>query len=123
MIMRRCISNIFHICSSVPGPGGPQDGLSGQQQHPLPGGPQDGLSGRSTNQTGSPEGLSVANDADQDMPNTSDDEQLEESAEMDIDELDFLCEDDLAEIAVELMDGDKQGSQWLVMEDIYICHR
>lgn len=45
-------------------PGGPHDGLSGQQQHPPPGGPQDGLSGWTHNhQTGGPQdGLPVADD-------------------------------------------------------------
>ena len=36
------------LCVAQSPPGGPQDGLSGRQQHHPPGGPQDGLSGRTT---------------------------------------------------------------------------
>jgi hypothetical protein len=66
------------LCVAQSPPGGPQDGLSGRQQHHPPGGPQDGLSGR-THQL-QPGGLWLpgANDDDQhsasDSTDTSDDD-------------------------------------------------
>ena len=51
------------LCVAQPPPGGPQDGLSGRQEHYPPGGPQDGLSGRTDDD--------LAN-LDQELP-TSDD--------------------------------------------------
>ena len=82
-------------------PGGPQDGLSGQLHHNLPGGPRDGLSGRLPQQTGGPpDGLPVANDDDSpslnsghelpDNPEDCSDEDPEEEHQAD-----FLFEGDL----------------------------
>ena len=127
-----------HCVAQLP-PGGPQDGLSGQQHHNLPGGPHDGLSGRPHQQTGGPQdGLPVANDDDPPSPNTDhylpdnpedcSQEDPDEDNQPDLDDemppgMDFLFEGDLSEISVEIMDGDKQGSQWLLVEEIFICHR
>ena len=116
------------LCVAQLPPGGPQDGLSGQQHHTLPGGPQDGLSGRSPQQTGGPhDGLPVANDdgstssiSGHELPDNSEDF-MDEDPE--VNQPDFLYEGDLGDITVEIIDGDKQGSQWLLVEDIYICHR
>ena len=117
------------LCVAQLPPGGPQDGLSGQLYHNLPGGPRDGLSGRLPQQTGGPpDGLPVANDDDSpslnsghELPDNSEDCSDEDPEEEH--QADFLFEGDLGEITVELIDGDKQGSQWLLVEDIYICHR
>ena len=34
-----------------------------------------------------------------------------------------MTKEELGGIEVKLIDGDKDGSKWLIVDDIYICHR
>ena len=47
-------------------------------------------------------------------------EQLEEDLDVEIREDE---EKDLENIKIELVEGDKAGSRWLIVDSVHICHR
>ena len=62
-------------------------------------------------------------DEDVDRDGEKEMENVEDEPDENTNNFSFLEKDDLANFKIELIDGDKGSSKWLVINDIYICHR
>ena len=100
------------LCVAKPPPGGPQDGLSGRP-------PTDDDSQYLIPDNDMPDGNGTV--SSDDVSDISENDLLEVEG-MD-DAPNFLETESLDDIQLELIDGDKAGSSWLVVSDIFICHK